>query len=501
MSRLAALALISSFACAGETHVAAHALRWRFGGEVVRLHDGEDMGLAHALVDVLEPVAALPGLYVGLGGFGAVTGERGGFFTLGGALGWRAAWRRFELDVGGFAGGGGGGDAEQGGGLMLRPHAGIGFNAWRDWWLRGEVAHVAFPNGDIESTGVAIGIAVQDGIVGLARAGAVADLVAAATRRTRLAVTASWWRPCGCDGPGLRSGEELEDDLALVGVRLERFVTERVFLALVADGALGGGIAGYMDVFGGVGYEQPLIGPLSLQLVALGGAGGGGDVDTGGGLLLQPRAALVARHRGVVADVGVGRVVAPDGELSADAFALGVAWESDAVVLPRGVARARVAGADGETWHLSVINKTYLPRSSAHRANGDAYADDIELVGVGLEKPLTSWLSATGRGFAAWRGGAGGYAEGLVGLTAHADAWPRVALIAALEGGAAGGGGIEVDSGVIGQATVGARVAATDRLAIGLELGAMDALRGSFAAAVLALSLTWTFDRAVSAGD
>ncbi|MBA3848205.1 MAG: hypothetical protein H0X45_16360, partial [Planctomycetes bacterium] len=150
---------------------------------------------------------------------------------------------------------------------------------------------------------------------------------------------------------------------------------------------------------------------------------------------------------------------------------------------------------------LSLINKTYLPRSSARRANGSDYADDIELLGVGLEKPLTGWLSATGRGFAAWRGGAGGYAEGLLGLTARADAWPRVALIAALEGGAAGGGGIDVDSGLIGQGSVGARFAATDRLAIGLEVGAMDAVRGSFAATVLALSLTWTFDRAVSAGD
>ncbi|MBA3847909.1 MAG: hypothetical protein H0X45_14870, partial [Planctomycetes bacterium] len=283
MPRLVALALISSFALAGEADVYAHALRWRFGGEVVRLDDGEDMGLAHALVDVLEPFAALPGLYLGVGGFGAVAGERGGFFTLGGALGWRATWQRFEFDLGGFAGGGGGGDAEQGGGLMLRPHAGIGFNAWRDWWLRAEVAYVAFPDGDIESTGVALGVAVHDAIVGVGGDGAVADLVAASLRRTRLALTASWWRPCGCDGPGLRSGDEIEDDLALVGVRLERFVAERVFIALVADGALGGGIAGYMDVFGGVGYEQELIGPLSLQIVALGGAGGGGDVDTGGG--------------------------------------------------------------------------------------------------------------------------------------------------------------------------------------------------------------------------
>ncbi len=432
MLRPAALSLIASLVVAGETEVVAHPLRWRFGGEVVRLPDDEDMGLAHMLVDVLDPIAALPGVYAGLGGFGAVSGERGGFFTLGGALGWRATWRALELDLGGFVGGGGGGAAPQGGGLMLRPHLGLGWNAWRDWWLRAELAHVVFPDGDIASTDVAFGVAASDRVVGLAHDGAVTDLVAASLRRARLVATASWWQPCGCDGAGTRSGAELDDDLALVGVRLERFVGEHVFVVVVADGALGGGIAGYMDVFGGVGYEQPLIGPLAVQIVALAGAGGGGDVDTGGGLLLQPRAALVARHRHVAADLGIGRVIAPDGEFAADALSLGVAWQSDAIVLPRGVARGRVADAVSEPWRLSVINKTYLPRSSARSTGGGEHADDIELLGVGLEKPLASWLAATGRGFAAWRGEAGGYAEGLLGLTARVDPWSRVALTASL---------------------------------------------------------------------
>src|SRR4051812_28118010 len=156
MRALAVMVLGPLAAAADEAPVVAHPLRWRFGGERVQLPGDEEMWLAHALVDALEPVAALPGLYLGVGGFGAVAGDRGGFFVLGGAVGWRHDLvGGLSVDLNLFAGGGGGGSAPQGGGLMLRPAAGLAWRCWRDVDLRLEAARVEFPDGDIASNDLA----------------------------------------------------------------------------------------------------------------------------------------------------------------------------------------------------------------------------------------------------------------------------------------------------------------------------------------------------------
>ncbi len=85
----------------------------------------DDMGLVgfHYLVDFR------PGWYAGIGGFGSVSGDRGGFLTGGLTGGYqKKLMEDLRLDVGLFIGGGGGGGAPQGDGLMLRPYAGLVFD-------------------------------------------------------------------------------------------------------------------------------------------------------------------------------------------------------------------------------------------------------------------------------------------------------------------------------------------------------------------------------------
>ena len=91
------------------------------------------------------------GFSVGPAVYGSVSGRRGGFYTLGGELTWRRpVFGPIGVELGVYAGGGGGG-APQGGGLMLRPHAGV-------WWDVGpgslgiSLSRVRFPNGQIDST-------------------------------------------------------------------------------------------------------------------------------------------------------------------------------------------------------------------------------------------------------------------------------------------------------------------------------------------------------------
>src|SRR5439155_1075392 len=102
------------------------------------------------------------GLPIGPAVYGAISGQRGGFFTIGG----EAAWRQrligpFGVEFGMYVGGGGGGGAPQGGGLMLRPHvdllADLGSVA-----LGVSLSHIEFPNGQISSTQWGLVLNVND---------------------------------------------------------------------------------------------------------------------------------------------------------------------------------------------------------------------------------------------------------------------------------------------------------------------------------------------------
>ena len=81
------------------------------------------MGVHYELNNFFHPKA-----YLGIGGYGAITGDYGGFFTAGITPGIRfIKFYPFLIDVGLFIGGGGGASAFPGDGEMLRAHGYIGY--------------------------------------------------------------------------------------------------------------------------------------------------------------------------------------------------------------------------------------------------------------------------------------------------------------------------------------------------------------------------------------
>lgn len=67
-------------------------------------------------------------LYGGLGIYGAVSGDRGGFFTLGVNAGVKKFFGdNFYVDTGFHFGGGGGASAPDGGGAFILPHFNLGY--------------------------------------------------------------------------------------------------------------------------------------------------------------------------------------------------------------------------------------------------------------------------------------------------------------------------------------------------------------------------------------
>lgn len=454
-------------------------LRTRISLEVLRLPDGEDMGLAGLHEDAF-PFAGLDQVYVGIGGYGAVSGTRGGFFILGLSAGWRQRlWGPLGIDVGAFAGGGGGTrDSGQGDGLMLRGQ-GLATWAFPGWSLQGGISGISFPGGTIaDRWSWTVGATVDDALTLI---GPGTGTPRPVTTTQPWSITPLWYR-YELDQPTAgRAGPIEEVSVDVIGVEIARHLDEHWSLPVRLGGALGGNRAGYMDVAAGVAAR---IGDTWwAEARALAGCGGGGDYLTGGGLFLHPEIA-VGVGTTITGEVRVGRLDYLEGDFHAWTAGLGLGWQPDLIGLEgRGTGTVATDAVAAEAWRILMGSTT---------ARIDGRAEAVRLIEVAIEKPVLSWLDAFGRSRSAYDGDAGSYSEGLLGLRLH-QGWGPIDLGLSLAVGAGGGGGLDTGTGAIADAVVDLRWEVLDGMALFASLGRLIALDTDLEEDLVGLGLLWTF--------
>jgi hypothetical protein len=441
--------------------------------------------------------------YIGFGGYGAVDGQRGGFFTGGLEAGWEP-WLvgPMYFDVGAFAGGGGGGAAPQGGGLMVRPHVGLLFEVGRE---RYGLAYswVDYPNGGISSRQLAFqfehpvsSIYANSSLSG--RRIAARELPADAAAGARLSqsdFSAVTYVYSPVSGSRVRGGGSLTTESTLVGIRWRRFIRKDQFIALEGAGAAGGVTDGYAQVLATLGYTFDF--GRRRQWSILGrsgfGAGGGGAVDTGGGLLTQTEVGVshVWRH-GLSAELGVGYVSAPEGHYQAWTGSLRLGYAFHTLGYVRGGRRlSEDDQLDVFTWRLHSVHETY----TAPAWKGARRASTLQLIGVKSDYLLNDNFSVSGQALAAYEGGAGGYAVGLLGAgwTSNPSLNHKLRLVVDAGLGAAGGGGIDTGGGAIAQGTIGVAYIAGKHLDLTAAYGQAVALDGGLDTPVIEFGLSYRF--------
>ncbi|NVK00876.1 MAG: hypothetical protein HWE12_04970, partial [Oceanospirillaceae bacterium] len=151
LSLLLATSVLADQARPNKETVPATKAIFKTSFETLELPGGEDMGFLGG--QFLYEVA--PNLLIGPAAYGAATGDRGGFITLGGAL--DASFpvsERLSINAGYFlgAGGGRGGYQLSGGGLMLRSHLGLDYSLGGYGTVGLGLSNQDFPNGTINST-------------------------------------------------------------------------------------------------------------------------------------------------------------------------------------------------------------------------------------------------------------------------------------------------------------------------------------------------------------
>jgi hypothetical protein len=461
----------------------AHA---RITFERARFPGNERVGLVGTTY--LVDVAGVEGLSIGPAVYGALTGRRGGFFTLGG----EAAWRKrvvgpFGFEVGLYAGGGGGASAPQGGGLMLRPHvdllADFGATAFGI-----SLSRVAFPNGEIGSTQLGLVFNITDQFRST-RADRL-DAPVRASGRTgigfdRRQIVAGAYRPRS--GTLLTDGRPAPRTIGLLGARGEQAIGNYGYWGVEANGATTSEVAGYAEFLGIVGAETEVVHrSITAGARVAAGMGGGGAVPTAGGLLVKGSLYGVIR---LSSDLGIslegGVTSAPRGDFRALHVAAGLVWALDGPG-PGGVA-VRPVRTDFSAG---------VERFSAARRDGSRR--DLSLDVLRIDRFLTPNVYLSGQAHSAFAGNAGGFTSAFLGAGWWQPLSPRWYVAAEVLAGAAGGGGVD-SRGALAQSMVFVGTQITPSVALRVGAGRVQALRGPLGATVVDALLTFTYG--VSAGD
>ncbi len=428
------------------------------------------------------------GAYGGFGTWGSLTGLRGGFITVGLSGGWR--WpltERLALDGGLWAGGGGAGRAAVGGGLQVRGHAGLSWDA--GWGRLGlEASRVRFPNGRIDSGQVAATAVLPFAVpVNLPSSGPGAW--GGGFQEVVLLAGAQRYTPA----PSARvlAGPQRAAPLDLPAFEARVGLGGGAFLDMDMAAAARGQADGYMDIFLGLGWATALAPGLSGVVRVGAGPAGGGNLDVGGGAAFKAMAGLEAgTGRGLLVSLQGGYVATPAATFKARVLSLS-AGRRYGLAMPGGEGTPDPGGWQDSGWSF---RPSFLRMAHPQRS-GSGEGPDLEFVGLQFGHDLGGGLELLGQANFATAGRAGGFAQGLVGAAwrspALAGAGPRLRLQALA--GAAGGGGVDTGGGLCVQPSAGLEQALAGGWNLQVLAGRVRAPKGGLDAATLEAGLAWRF--------
>ena len=481
---------------ATQTYIKPSPTAIRMTYESLSLPGGENMGMLGG--DLL--VSVNDHLRLGVGTYGALRGERGGFITLGveGELQQRIneSWMSHAgLFVG--AGGGRGGYTLSGGGLMLRGDVGVTYESKAYGNIGFGVSHVRFPSGTITSTQPYIQYEYPfnsllgagwpeaptlDRSIRLDPVQASANEFALVGRHYKFASSAK-----------RDDGQPQNSSMQLVGVEWLSYLNERWFLKMESEGAMGGENNGYMQILLGGGYRMPITRSTTLKIHAAAGPAGGGGADTGGGLLLDAGLGLQQNiSKNLAIELLAGGVTAPSHSFEALNLALKLNYQfglPDVSSTP--VSWNALGDFDTQQLRVRLANQTYFKADPNWRNR--SINQEVSNLGVQVDYFLSPHLFITGQGLAAYAGDAGAYMTGEVGLGTQWDLTQHWFIEGEGLVGAAGGGGLAVGGGLVAQANASLGYRLSDALAIMATAGYIEAPRGDFKATVAGISLAYQF--------
>lgn len=430
----------------------------------------------------------------GPGVYGAAKGNYGGIFTVGftGQRRWRLS-STTHVAASLYVGAGGGLSTQQlrfGGGLMLRPELSLRTEVG-PWYTGVGVSQIRFPSGNVKS-GVGLAFSVGRSMGFASFSPADADRPGRATKRTGLgfdeiALTGGMEKPRS--GSVDRAGNPMQRRIGKAGAELRQYIVDGSWWGIEASGAAKGGADGYMEVLGQLGQDWALFGNPRLRAGGQIGAGlgGGGNLNTGSGLLMRAGPTLRwITPWGPSLRLDAGFTHAYSGSYNAPYVRAVLAMPLDrgtAVIGEEvgGIVRVQQLGA-------SVM---HLPRVRFK----DGRVEAVSHLAVNMSREFSPRFYGTAQAGSAAAGSAGAYSFGLFGAGVQSDPlWGGLRVGGEWLVGAAGGGGVQVGGGAVTQAELWAQWPVSERLRLRAGVGEFRTMRGSSQSTSLThLQLSYAF--------
>jgi hypothetical protein len=399
--------------------------------------------------------------YAGLGIYGAVSGNKGGFFTLGINAGIKKYFTDdFYLDTGFHFGGGGGAAAPDGGGAFILPHFNLGYT-FKNFSINSGWSYVNFfDGGDIKGHQLNVGLEIPldysySNYENLESKNDFSNLKTSKwnvpSKKTSMMFHVNNLKIKGRtqNSNGVKYNGET---IRLAGFELASFLSKNWFAFLKLDGAFDGIKAGYMDVFLGGGYQFNFNKNRTNIVTKLGlGAGGGGGVDTKGGFLIYPDVSIEQQiFKDVYLSINKGFVMSPDSHFYTSSFGVGLKY----YIERNGIISNEKTFTKGTFKGLEVITKHDLYFNAKRESNP---TENLHQISLQVNLNLNKHFYVAGQTSFANFGNAGAYAEGIVGLGAKTNKIfnDKTTLFLQALAGAAGGGNISTGEGLIVKPSLG----------------------------------------------
>jgi hypothetical protein len=423
--------------------------------------------------------------YVGIGTYGAIRGDKGGFFSLNLNGGVRIPIiQRLFYDMGLSIGGGGCRSKDGGGGFMITPHAGFGFD-FKNFKVMTSYSYVNFPGGDSRSSQYSIR---------LSRSTTFETICSDHLSQNPLQLQGSHVYVMPLYQVYMKKkyallNNKLSTKYAyLLGFEGGYFINAR-FFTLIRTTAIGIGDAnGYMSVMPGLGYQYPLSNKLSAVATVLIGGAGGGDVDTGGGFMIEGDVGLsyeFTKNNSIRALIGYLK-------------ALGGAFKTPVATM--GYHRRITFGGSEhphfdhvQLFSLTIQNKTFMAPQRTDQRNGS-----IQLLDIHLDQQFYQKLYLTYQGAFAYRGEfTAGLATGMIGIGIRQNIHKKASIFAQGLLGVAGGGGLDVKGGLLHQYEAGALYHISPHTSLSASIGRVMSFKGKLNATTLGLGFVYHFKKGI----
>lgn len=436
--------------------------------------------------------------YTGLGMYGALRGKRGGFFTLGVNAGFQSQLsKKLFIDTGIHFGGGGGASAPDGGGAFLLPHINLGYK-FNHFSITGGYSYINFfDGGNIKSHqlnfSVQLPIQINSASITESEKSFVAkDLINSDwNNKSRRMSFMFHLNNLSAKGKSQNTRQEslVGETIRLAGFELNSYFNNNWFLFAKFDGAYDGIPAGYMNVFLGAGYHLGFNKNRTNLLTKFGlGAGGGGGVDSQGGILIYPDISI-EQHitNNLYISVNKGFIMSPNLFFETSTFGVGLKYYTNI----NGVKDVNL-NSKSKFKGIEVIIKQDLYLDAKRTRNP---TEDLHQISLQLNYHLNKNIYLAGQTSFANFGNAGAYAEGIVGLGLQTNYFfdDKVNMFIQALAGGAGGGDISTGEGLILKPSIGLNYRINSDFALRSSVGYVKSRGGDLSSTSLDLGISYHF--------